>query len=125
MSAYPAPTAYRESSVLTASPVRLVVMLYDGARRFLAQSAAAMRSGDVAEAGRRMQRAEAILDELQHSLDHEAGGEIAQRLEAIYVFCKRHMMEARLEQNPEKLEEVSKLLGELRAAWSEISAVAA
>jgi flagellar protein FliS len=110
--------------VLTASPARLVVMLYDGARRFLAQAGAAMRDGQVAEAHRRLGRAEAIIEELLSALDFEAGGEIAERLEAIYVFCRRQIMEARIGQDPEKLEQVSRLLGELRAAWSEIAAVA-
>src|SRR4051812_38357583 len=58
--------AYRDSSVLTAPPERLVVMLYDGAHRFLFQAAHAMRSGDVALMNNRMQRAEAIITELRN-----------------------------------------------------------
>jgi hypothetical protein len=55
-----APAAYKESSILTAPPERLVVMLYDGAHRFLTQAAAAMRQDDLAHANDRLQRAEAI-----------------------------------------------------------------
>src|SRR3954463_13572007 len=52
MSAYaPAPNAYRESAVLTATPEQLVVMLYDGANRFLTQSSVAMRDGRAGLAG--------------------------------------------------------------------------
>jgi flagellar protein FliS len=54
----------------------------------------------------------------------EAGGEIAARLQAIYLFCRHHLTEARLEQSPEKLEQVSGLLGELRSAWSQLSGAA-
>ena len=116
----PAPRAYRESSILTAPPERLVVMLYDGARRFLAQAAYAMRERDVAHAGNRLQRAEAIIEELLATLDMSAG-EVAERLEAIYVFSRRTLAEARLEQDPEKVEQVSELLGELREAWAEVA----
>src|SRR3954465_12196684 len=82
--------AYRDSSVLTAPPERLVVMLYDGAHRFLFQAAHAMRSGDLSLMNNRMQRAEAIINELRQTLDFDNGGEIAPRLEAIYTFCQRH-----------------------------------
>jgi flagellar secretion chaperone FliS len=113
--------AYRDSSVLTAPPERLVVMLYDGTRRFLAQGAHAMREGNIALSNNRLQRAEAILDELLSTLDMEAGGDIAVRLQSIYLFCRRTLAEGRMEGNPEKFEQVSRLLGELREAWDEIA----
>ena len=112
--------AYRDSSVLTAPPERLVVMLYDGARRFLAQAAHATREGNIALANNRLQRAEAILDELLSTLDMEAG-EIAVSLQSIYLFCRRTLAEGRVDANPEKFEQVSRLLGELREAWDEIA----
>jgi flagellar protein FliS len=121
MSAYPAPTAYRDASVLTASPAQLVVMLYDGAERFLRQARGAMESGDLARAGNRMQRAEAILDELLATLNFEAG-EVAERLQAIYLFCRRHLSEARLERDPERIGQVVGLLADLREAWATIAA---
>lgn len=113
--------AYRDSSVLTAPPERLVVMLYDGAHRFLFQAAHAMRSGDIAQMNNRMQRAEAIINELRGTLDFEQGGDIAPRLEAIYSFCQRHLIEARLKKDPQKIEQVMKLLGELRDAWEQVA----
>ena len=116
--------AYRDSSVLTAPPERLVVMLYDGAHRFLFQAAHAMRQGDIASMNGRMQRAEAILTELRNTLNHEQGGEIAGRLEAIYAFCQRHLLEARLKRDPARIEQVMKLLAELRDAWDQIAAKA-
>ena len=118
------PQAYKESAVMTATPERLVVMLYDGAHRFLFQAAHAMRSGDIAQMNNRMQRAEAIIAELRGTLNHEQGGEIAGRLEAIYDFCQRHLLEARLKRDPQRIEQVMKLLAELRDAWDQISAKA-
>ena len=81
--------AYRQQSVMTASPGQLVVMLYDGALRFLLQASTAMRAGDQFGCDAKLRRAEAIIDELHVVLDKERGGEIASRLEGIYVFCKR------------------------------------
>jgi flagellar secretion chaperone FliS len=121
MSAYaPAPNVYRESAVLTATPEQLVVMLYDGANRFLTQSAVAMRESRPAIAGEKLRRAEAIIDELLATLDMSVG-EIAEQLQALYVFFKEHLMAARLEQNADKVEEVARLMRELRAAWAGIA----
>jgi flagellar protein FliS len=113
--------AYRDSSVLTAPPERLVVMLYDGAHRFLFQAAHAMRSGDVSMMNNRMQRAEAIINELRVTLDHEQGGDISVKLDSIYSFCQRHLLEARLKRDPQRIEQVIKLLGELREAWDQVA----
>jgi flagellar secretion chaperone FliS len=112
--------AYRDSAILTAPPERLVVMLYDGAHRFLYQAAAAMRAGDLSTTNERLQRAEAIIKELRSTLNFDAG-EIAHRLEGIYAFCQRHLLEARLKRDPERVEQVMGLLGELREGWNGIS----
>jgi len=118
MSAYaPAPNVYRESAVLTATPQQLVVMLYDGANRFLTQSAVAMREGRPGVAGQKLRRAEAIIDELLTTLDLSVG-EIAERLQALYVFFKQHLTAARLEQSADKVEEVARLMRDLRSAWA-------
>ena len=112
--------AYTESSVLTAPPEKLVVMLYDGAIRFLNVGAVAMRGGDFVQARERVRRAEAIIDELNYSLDMTQG-EIAVRLRSIYIFSKKHLLQANLQRDPEALDTVVKLLGELREAWESIA----
>jgi flagellar secretion chaperone FliS len=114
------PQAYRESAVLTAPPERLVVMLYDGARRFLHQASVAMRAGDVPVAHERLRRAEAIVEHLRATLDPDQG-EISARLDAIYVFSLRQLAEARMQQDADKLEQVGELLGELRSAWATVA----
>ena len=116
--------AYKQQSILTATPGQLVVMLYDGCLRFLHQSAYAMRDGDIVVAGNRLSRAEAIIDELLTTLDLEQGGEIASRLQGIYVFCNRHLIDARSQRDPEMIEKVSELLGELRESWAQVAATA-
>jgi len=115
------PQAYRESAVLTAPPERLVVMLYDGARRFLFQAATAMRAGDVPTAHARLRRAERIVEHLLATLDMSQG-EVAEKLEAIYAFCLQLLGEGRMRQDPASLDKVGELLGELREAWAELAA---
>lgn len=115
------PQAYRESSVLSAPPEALVVMLYDGARRFLYQAAVAMREKQIEAAHRKLVRAEDIILHLRDALDMDQGGEIALQLKAIYLFCQRHLRQARLDQDPSKVEQVRDLLSELREAWATIS----
>jgi flagellar protein FliS len=112
--------AYRQQAILTAPPGRLVVMLYDGCLRFLFQSAHAMREGDRQTSLQRMRRAEAIIDELTVTLDHDRGGVIASRLHGIYAFSRKLLMEAWREGDADKIDEVSGLLSELRDAWAEI-----
>jgi flagellar protein FliS len=80
-----------------------------------------MRSGDIQQMNNRMQRAEAIINELRGTLNFEQGGEIAGRLESIYTFCQRHLLEARLQKDPAKIEAVMRLLAELRDAWEQVA----
>jgi flagellar protein FliS len=114
------PQAYRQSAVLAASPGELVVMLYDGARRFLRQATVAMREGQIERAHNTLRRSEMIIAHLDGTLDFEQG-QLPERLHTIYGFCLKHLNSGRMNQDPTKLEEVSELLGELREAWSQVA----
>lgn len=116
------PNAYRETAVMTASPVQLVVMLYDGANRFLKQAIAAHEHAQPLKASAPLGRAQAIVEELFATLDVERGGEVAGRLQGIYVFCLSEMADARMDAKPDRLHEVVRLLGELRESWSQLAA---
>jgi flagellar secretion chaperone FliS len=123
LSVYTAPTAaYKQQSILTAPRGQLVVMLYDGCVRFLAQAAQAMSDGQIGEAGERLSRAEAIVDELLSTLDLEQGGVIASRLQGIYVWTTQTLIRARFEQDAAAIETVAELFGELRESWAQIAA---
>ena len=113
--------AYQQSSVLTATPGQLVVMLYDGARRFLFQASSAMREGEVTVAHQRLRRAEDILSELLATLDHERGGDIASHLQGIYVFCLGELNRARVDKDADRIDWVHLQLSELREAWAQIA----
>ena len=124
MNPYASPQAYRDSAVLTATPEQLVVMLYDGAVRFLRQAEAAMREGAWLHSYEKLGRGEAIIDELLATLNMDTG-EIAERLQAIYVFCKRTLIEARIQKDAEKVNHVVALLTNLREAWAKLAEQAA
>ena len=124
MNPYASPQAYRDSAVLTATPEQLVVMLYDGAVRFLRQAEAAMREGAWLHSYEKLGRGEAIIDELLATLNMDTG-EIAERLQAIYVFCKRTLIEARVQKDAEKVGHVVALLTNLREAWAKLAEQAA
>jgi flagellar protein FliS len=113
--------AYRQQSILTATPGQLVVMLYDGCLRFLNQAAFAMREENLRESDVRLRRADAIIDELLSTLDLEQGGVIASRLQGIYVFCSRHLLDARAARDPEMIDRVAELLAELRDSWAQVA----
>jgi len=115
------PDAYRQGAVLAATPGQLVVMLYDGARRFLRQASIAMRAGEIERAHNTLRRSELIIAHLDGTLDFDQG-QLPERLHSIYQFCLAHLNTARLDQDVAKLEEVSGLLGELREAWAQVAA---
>ena len=112
--------AYTEAAVLTAPPERLVVMLFDGALSFLARSAAAIRAGQAQAAMKNVQRAVAIIDELNFSLDMSYG-EVPERLRAIYLFHKRHLVQACIAQDADAIDLVAGLLRELAEAFERIA----
>jgi flagellar protein FliS len=117
---YANPRAYQEQAILTATPGQLVVLLYDGIVRFLRQADAAMGEQAIAHSHDRLNRAEAIIDELQATLDMSQGS-ISENLEGIYVFWKRCIWEIRIERDREKLERVIAMVGSLREAWAQIA----
>ena len=98
-----------------------MVTLYDGACRFLEQGAMAMRAGDVGDTHVNLRRGEAIISHLQNTLDVEQD-EVAKNLPVIYLFCRRHLNRARIERDPAKVDDVIRLLRQLRdagdAIWS-------
>jgi flagellar secretion chaperone FliS len=117
--------AYRSQSVLTASPGQLVLMMFDGALRFLALAKEGLNQPE--ENVRRfetinvnLQKAQNIIAELQGSLNHEAGGEIAVTLDRLYDYYSRRLFEANVQKRLEPVVEVERFLQELRDAWAEM-----
>ena len=109
-----------ETGVAAASPHSLIIMLYDGARQAIAEARGHLEAGRIAERGRSMSRAIAIIDEgLKGCLD-PAGGDIAAQLGQLYDYMCRRLLLASLNNDSAGLDEVSRLLDELRGAWAKI-----
>lgn len=110
-------SAYQENSVATQSQGRLIVMLYDGAVKFLNRAIAEIEKQDWAAKGHQINRAIAIIDELDGCLDMEAGGEIALNLRRLYDFMRRHLTEANAKRDPQRISEVIRILDDLNEGW--------
>jgi len=109
---------YQQNQV-QATPERLVVLLYDGLMRFLAQGRAAMRARDYEKQSESITKAQRILLELDCCLDLEAGGEIAANLRQIYRYCLDRLAYANHRDDARVVEEVLQRVTELREAWGE------
>ncbi|CAB3778474.1 flagellar export chaperone FliS [Pararobbsia alpina] len=110
-----------QTSVVDASPHRLIVLLYEGARKALAVARMAAQSGDIATKGRSIAHAIGIIGGgLQQALDLNAGGEIAQRLNQLYDYMTRRLTEASLKLDDTLIVEVDALLATLEDAWRTI-----
>jgi flagellar protein FliS len=107
-----------QTGVMGASPHRLIVMLYQGARQAVAQARMHVQQNNIPARGEAITKAIAIVEQgLQQSLNRESGGEIAGRLDALYSYMARRLFEANLEQNEQMLVEVDGLLATLEGAW--------
>jgi flagellar secretion chaperone FliS len=111
---------YRDVAVKTANPIQLIVMLYDGAIQSLQQAQEFLKRRDIAGRARAINRATAIISELQASLNFKEGGDIAFSLNRLYSYMRQQVFNANVEQRPEPLAEVVRLLENLRSAWHEL-----
>lgn len=118
--------SYRETQVKTATPGKLILMLYDAAIRHLNQAVE-----DLEGPQRRYDRvsnclikAQDIVTELMISLDFERGGEIARSLFGLYVFMNRRLLDGNIRKDAVPLQDVLRLLTELRGAWASVAAKA-
>ena len=111
---------YLRTAVETATPTRLVVMLYDGAIRFLSQAMTAMQARNVEDQSRFIGRAQDIIAHLHAHLDYEAGGAVARQLATVYAPMFDMLTYANIQDDPERVEKVLTALRELREAWVEV-----
>jgi flagellar protein FliS len=119
-----------ETGVMAASPHKLIVMLFEGAMLQVTIATHNMKAGATAKRGKAISRAIAFIETgLRASLNKKVGGELALKLDSLYEYMSRRLLEANTKASVEPLEEVYRLLGELKSAWEAIgtegSAVAA
>ncbi|OHB62435.1 MAG: flagellar export chaperone FliS [Planctomycetes bacterium RBG_13_60_9] len=113
--------AYQETAVATQSRGRLIVMLYDGAVKFMKLAIRELEAGNYAAKGQYINRAQDIINELNAVLDMEAGGEISQNLRKLYLFMNRRLSEANAKRDPQMIREVIALAEELNQSWRAIT----
>ena len=120
--------SYKAQSVQTASPGKLVLMLFDGYLRF---TAAALKSFDEPDFSKRNEginnnliRAQNIVTELQSSLDMSVPGDLPGTLYRLYDYCLNNLQQANLQKDSEPIGHSDKVINELREAWAEMLAQA-
>ncbi len=111
--------AYRKTQIETASPEALILMLYDGALRFISQAEIAFEDKNLEQTSNFLLRVQAIFSELMTSLDKDKGGEIAENLERLYVFFLEKLGEANIKKDPKPMLEIKPLIQNLRNTWEQ------
>jgi len=116
--------SYRRVAIQTASPGHLVLMLYDGAIRFLERGLTGFDYQDPAQFNQTISnniiRAQAIIREMNARLDMEQGGEISENFRRLYNYFNRRLQQANLKKQKEPIEEVLGHLREIRDSWAEM-----
>ena len=112
---------YQDATVTTQNRGRLIVLLYDGAIKFLRQVVANIHANDLQAKGRNIRKAQDIILELNMTLDMENGGEVAANLRSLYNFMNRHLTLANVNCDPEMIQEVIRILDTLNQSWKTIT----
>jgi flagellar protein FliS len=108
---------YQQNQINTASPEQILLMLYDGAIRFIRRAIAAEENGKPVEKLEGISKCLAIIVEFSNTLNHDVGGEIAADLDALYQFMIRELNNARKDTSGSHMKTVETLLVDLRDTW--------
>ncbi len=116
--------SYRQVATQTATPGQLVLMLFDGAIRFLDRALGGFELDDPAEfnatVNNNVIRAQDIIRELDHSLNMEVGGEFAQTMRRLYRYFDEQLGQSNMRKEPDGIRLVIRLITTLRDAWAEM-----
>ena len=113
--------AYQEAAITTQGKGRLIVLLYDGAIKFMKLAIKELEAGNYEAKGRYISRAQDIINELNTILDMEGGGEVAANLRKLYCFMNTRLSEANSKRDPNLIRDVITLMEELNQGWKAIS----
>lgn len=108
---------YKTQSVQSASREKILLMLYEGCIRFMKQALNAIDRKDIADRGVNIGRAFDIINELNNTLNHEQGGEIAKNLEQLYMFISDQLTKTNATGNKQPLEDALKVMETLYSGW--------
>ena len=112
---------YRQTEVQSRTPLELVTMLYDGALRFLAVARDAIERRDIPTRREALNRALAIVGELQSTLNMEQGGEIAAELDRLYEYSNLRLLDAAIKNDVAPIDEVRRIFEVLRDGWATVA----
>lgn len=115
--------AYRQSTVAGASPIGMMIALYDRLSRDFRNAAAAIRSNDIEARCTALNHASIILGHLESWIDHRNGGELAANLAIFYSYLRSKMMEASVQQSAALLDAQIQLISQVRGAWQQKDAM--
>ena len=115
-------SAAAHGGVAAADPHKLIVMLMDGALERIATARGCMERKDMVEKARLLNRAVSIVGELRNSLNLNDGGQIAANLADLYDYMGRSLLKSNADNSTQLLDDVSRLLHEIRGAWISIPA---
>ena len=114
-------TSYQDIAVTTQNKGRLIVILYDGAIKFLRLAIREIENNNYEAKGRYINKAIDIMNELNVVLDMDAGGEIAGNLRKLYIFMINRLSQANVKCDPQMIRDVIKLMEELNQSWKAIT----
>lgn len=108
---------YKTTAVTSASKEKILLMLYEGAIKFLKRAIKACEEKNIAERGLNIGRTCDIIMELNNTLDHKVGGEISKNLEQLYIFMTDQLTKANITGDPKYLHDALKVLETLNEGW--------
>lgn len=114
---------YQRNEVETASPEKILILLYDGAIQFLNKAKIAMQNNNIPEIHNNIIGCEEIIEEFINTVDEEKGGDFAIRIKALYQYFYNTLVMANIKKDESKIDEVLKHLIELRATWKQAIAI--
>lgn len=114
--------SYKQTEVQSRTPLELVTMLYDGVLRFIGQAREGIERRDIAARQEALNRALAIISELQSTLNMELGGEVAVELDRLYEYANLRLLDAALKNDVAPIDEVRRIFEILRDGWATVAA---
>lgn len=115
---------YQKNEVETASPEKILILLYDGAIQFLNKAKIALEQKNIPEVHNNLIGCENIILEFINTVDVENGGDFAVRIKALYEYFYNTLVQANMKKDVTKIDEVLRHLVELRATWKQAIAMA-
>ena len=113
---------YHQNEVATSSQAKLIVMMYEGALKFVTLAIEGIDNHDLSKKGKYINKTHDIINELSCALDMKKGGEVAQKLESLYQFILHQLTLANIKSDRKTLESIVNVITPLMEAWKELLA---